>query len=133
MFLTKSLVPIKEQTVLKALRHASAASSISTFGFRRPKRDQMGRMMISLMSSLAFKSFSHKTTLPSRPRAISSETLALGSLRQSERRSYSNQNCYDIVLYPRPSSHTKVHAYYKNILHLALDLDFSQPRRRSPF
>jgi hypothetical protein len=43
--------------VLKALRHASAASSISTFGFRRPKRDQMGCMMIYLMSSLAFKSF----------------------------------------------------------------------------
>jgi hypothetical protein len=42
---------------LKALQHASAASSISTFGFRRPKRDPMGHMMISLISSLAFKSF----------------------------------------------------------------------------
>jgi hypothetical protein len=77
--------------------------------------------------------FSRKTTLPSRPRAISSETSALGSLRQSEQQSCSNQNCFDIVLYPRASSHTKVHAYCKSFLHLALDLDFSQPRRRSPF
>jgi hypothetical protein len=122
---TKSLVPIKKQTVPKALLQASAASSISTFSFQRPKRDQMGHMMISLMSSLAFKSFLHRTTLSSRLRAISSEILALGSLRQSEQQSYSNRNCYDIFLYPRLSSHTKVHAYCKNILHLALDLDFS--------
>jgi hypothetical protein len=53
----KSLVLIKEQTTPKALRHSSAASSISTFGFRRPKRCQMGHMMISLISSRIFKSF----------------------------------------------------------------------------
>jgi hypothetical protein len=29
---------MKEQTTPKALWHSSAASSISTFGFRRPKR-----------------------------------------------------------------------------------------------
>jgi hypothetical protein len=43
--------------VLKALSHASTVSSISIFDLQRPKRDQMGRMMTSLMSSLAFKSF----------------------------------------------------------------------------
>ena len=53
----KSLVPMKEQTMPKALQHPSAASSISTFGFRRPKRCQIGHMIISLMSSRAFKSF----------------------------------------------------------------------------
>jgi hypothetical protein len=29
---------MKEQIMPKAFRHSSAASSISTFGFRRPKR-----------------------------------------------------------------------------------------------
>jgi hypothetical protein len=54
---TKSLVPMKEQTMLKALWHSSTVSSIFTFGFRRPKRYQMGRMIIPLMSSWAFTSF----------------------------------------------------------------------------
>jgi hypothetical protein len=44
----KSLVPIKKQIVPKAFWHASAASSIATFGLRRPKRDQMGRIITSL-------------------------------------------------------------------------------------
>jgi hypothetical protein len=48
---------MKQQTVPKTFWHSSAASSISTFGFRRPKRYQIGRMIISLMSSRAFKSF----------------------------------------------------------------------------
>jgi hypothetical protein len=124
---------MKEQTVSKALRHPSAASSISTFGFRRPKRDQMGHMMISVMSSLAFKSSSHRTILSSSLWATSFEKLALGSLSQNEQRSYSNQNCYDTVLYPKASSHTKIRACCKNILHLAPNLDSSWPRRRSPF
>jgi hypothetical protein len=54
---TKSIIPIKKQTVPNAVWHALAASSISTFGLRRPKRDQMGRIITSLISSLAFKSF----------------------------------------------------------------------------
>jgi hypothetical protein len=55
--ITKSLVPIKEQTTPKALWHSSAASFISTFGLRRPKRCQMGRIMIFFISSRDFKSF----------------------------------------------------------------------------
>jgi hypothetical protein len=57
---------MKKETVPKAFWHASAASSISTFGFQRPKRDHMGHMITSLMSSLAVKSFfTKKTILPS--------------------------------------------------------------------
>ncbi|KAL5679962.1 hypothetical protein ACJX0J_006347, partial [Zea mays] len=48
---TKSLVPMKEHTAPKALWHSSAASFISTFGLRRPKLCQIGRMIIPLISS----------------------------------------------------------------------------------
>jgi hypothetical protein len=57
--------------------------------------------------------------------------LALGNLRQSGQRSYISRNCCDIVLYPRPSFHTRARACCKNILRLAPDLDFSQPKRKS--
>ena len=129
----KSLVPMKEQTVPNALRHPSAASSISTLDFRRPKRCQIGHMMISLMSSRAFKSFSHRTILSSRLRAISSEKSALGSLSRNEQRSYSSQNYYDTALYPRVSSHITVRAYCRNSLHLAPSPGSSRPRQRFPF
>src|SRR5688572_13357571 len=129
----KSLVPIKEQTTPKALWHSSATSSISTFGFRYPKRCQIGHMMISLISSRTFKSFLHRTILSSIPRAISSERLARDSLIQSEHRSCSNQSCYDIAPYPRASSHILTHVYCKSFSHLVPGSGSSRPRRRLPF
>jgi hypothetical protein len=129
----KSLVPIKEQTTPKARWHSSATSSISTFGFRSPKRCQMGHMMTSLISSRTFKSFLHRTILSSILRAIFSERWARDSLIQSEHRSFSNQSCYDIALYPRASFRIIIHVYCKSFLHLALGPDSSQPRRRFPF
>jgi hypothetical protein len=103
------------------------------FGFRRPKRYQIGRMIISLMSSRAFKSFSHRTILSSSLRATSSKKSILGSLSQSGQRSYSSQNYYDTALYPRASSHIAVRAYCRSFLYLAPSPGSSQPRRRFSF
>jgi hypothetical protein len=129
----KSLVPMKEQTTPKALWHSSAASSISTFGFWRPKRCQIRCMIIFLISSRPFKSFLHKTIPSSNLRATSFEMSARDSLTQSGHRSYNSQNCYDIALCPRVSSHIIARAYCKNFLHLAPSPSSSRPIRRFPF